>query len=62
MTCMGASDRLSFLENAFSILRFRSRGLVSFRRFIVMSLWPGQGAQEARDEVADTQPMRAFHG
>lgn len=58
---MGASDGSSFLENAFSILRFRSRGLVSFRRFIVMSLWSGQGAHAERDEVADTQPMRAFH-
>ena len=57
---MCASDRLSFLENAFSILRFRSRGLLSFRRFIIMSLWSGQGAHEARDDVADTQPMRAF--
>jgi hypothetical protein len=57
---MGTSDGLSFLENAFSILRFRNRGLVSFRRFIIMSLWSGQGAQEARYEIADTQPMRAF--
>ena len=57
---MCASDRLCFLENAFSILRFRSRGLLSFRRFIIMSLCSGQGAHEARDDVADTQPMRAF--
>jgi len=59
--CMAASDRLSFLENAFSILRFRASGPVSFRRFIIMSLWSGQGAQEPREDVADTQPMRAFH-
>ena len=57
---MAASERLSLLENAFSILRFRTRGLVSFRKFLVMSLWSGQGAHEARDDVADTQPMRAF--
>jgi hypothetical protein len=57
---MAASDRLSFLENAFSILRFRSAGLVSFRRFIIMTLWSGQGAHEVHDDVADTQPMRAF--
>ena len=59
--CMAVSDRLSFLENAFRILRFRRAGLVSFRRFIIMSLWSGQGAQEPREDVGDTQPLRAFH-
>jgi hypothetical protein len=57
---MAASDRLSFLENAFSILRFRSSGLLSFRRFIILTLWSGQGAHELHAEVEDTQPMRAF--
>jgi hypothetical protein len=55
------SDRQSFLENAFSILRFRRKGVVSFRRFVVMTLWSGRNAMDLREDVADTQPMRAFH-
>ena len=55
------SEELSFLENAFSILRFRNRGVVSFRRFIVMNIWSGHDAHDVRDTLGDTQPMRVFH-
>jgi hypothetical protein len=57
-----SSDRRRNLENAFSILRFRTRGVVSFRRFIVLSLWSGQNAIDLHQAVGDTQPMRALRG
>lgn len=46
------------LENVFSILRFRSRGLVSFRWFVVMRADPEQDARDLRADLAATQPMR----
>ena len=48
----------SKLENAFSILQFRRRGMVSFRRFVVFRWTPGLAAQDARNEESETQPMR----
>lgn len=57
-----ASERtpLDFLENVFSILRFRNLGLLSFRRFVVMNIWSGHGTHRVRDALGDTQPMRVF--
>ena len=49
---------LEFLENVFSILRFRSRGVVSFRRFVVMYADDEIGAHDQRADAAVTQPMR----
>jgi hypothetical protein len=47
----------SALENAFSILRFRRRGVVSFRRFVVFHL-PDGIAKDLRFDEAGTQPVR----
>jgi hypothetical protein len=49
-----------YLENAFSILRFRRRGVVSFRRFVVLSGRPGQTANDMHLGDAATQPMRVM--
>lgn len=53
-------EALSHLENAFGILRFRSRGVVSFRRFVVLNIWSGQDANDLHDDLPPTQPMRAL--
>jgi hypothetical protein len=44
------------LEYAFEILRFRCRGLVTFRRFVVLHSDPI--ALPLRDDRAATQPLR----
>jgi hypothetical protein len=48
----------SNLENAFSILQFRRRGPVSFRRFVVFRWSPIESAQNLQDERKATQPLR----
>ncbi|HET7503659.1 MAG TPA: hypothetical protein VFK02_21710 [Kofleriaceae bacterium] len=48
------------LENAFSILRFRRRGVVSFRRFVVLNAWPSRSTHDLQFEGATTQPMRTM--
>jgi hypothetical protein len=52
------SYELSHLENAFSILRFRRRGVVSFRRFVVLTCSAGGTANELHTDRVATQPMR----
>ena len=54
-----ASDN-SYLEDMFSILRFRKRTLVSFRRFVILNAWQRREAHELQDPAGSTQPMRAF--
>ena len=54
---MSSEGGRSTLENAFRILRFRHRDHVSFRRFIIMRLWPGRAANGLPDAEA-TQPTR----
>jgi len=54
-TSMWFSGEVSPLENVFCILRFRSRGVVSFRRFIVLHSDP---AHDLHADSAQTQPMR----
>ena len=49
---------VGYLEKVFSILRFRRRGVESFRRFIVLNVWSGQNANELRDAYPTTQAMR----
>jgi hypothetical protein len=51
-------DDISSLENAFFILRFRRRSVVSFRHFTILTVWPLQDANEVRDADAGTQPLR----
>ena len=49
------------LEDVFSILRFRRfrrRGMVSFRKFIILS---AQVANELQDTEGPTQPLRVMH-
>ena len=55
---MGNGSQRRHLENVFSILRFRHRGVVSFRRFVVLGVQPGRNANAVHDELAFTQPMR----
>lgn len=54
------SRDLRFLENAFSILRFRRRGVVSFRRFVVLAGRPAQTAHEVHADATTTQPLRGM--
>jgi hypothetical protein len=43
------------LEHAFRILRFRRRGVVSFRRFVILN---GRDADALRTLEAEVQPLR----
>jgi hypothetical protein len=52
--------RRRYLENAFRILRFRRRGVVSFRLFIVLSGRPGRTAHDMRAGDAAMQAMRVM--
>lgn len=47
------------LEDAFSILQFRRRALVSFRRFVILHA-PQSNANALRSENAPTQPLRVL--
>jgi hypothetical protein len=50
----------SYLEDVFSILRFRKRSMVSFRRFVILNVWDRRNANALHDSEDSTQPMRAF--
>jgi hypothetical protein len=50
-----------FLEDAFSILRFRRRGVVSFRKFVILNAQPGGTANALHGSEAKTQPLRIAH-
>jgi hypothetical protein len=56
------NDDLSTLENAFSILRFRRRGVVSFREFTVLTLWPIGDANDLPEPEEETRPLRVVFG
>jgi hypothetical protein len=45
------------MENAFRILRFRRRDVVTFRRFVVLSGPPVETANDVDPEVVATQPV-----
>jgi hypothetical protein len=48
----------AYLEDVFSILRFRRRGVVSFRKFVILYARPGCDANALRMAEGPTQPMR----
>jgi hypothetical protein len=50
----------SYLEDAFSILQFRRRTLVSFRRFVILHARRGD-ANALHAEEAGTQSLRVQH-
>ena len=52
----------SYLEDVFSILRFRKPRLVSFRRFVILNVRQRCNANVMRDGEDVTQPMRVSHG
>ena len=54
------SDEANYLENAFSILRFRNRGVVSFRRFVILHVRPNARANELHGNQQATQPLRVM--
>lgn len=54
------SGERQFLEDAFSILQFRRRDLVSFRRFVILNARRGD-ANTLHPEEAATQPLRVLH-
>jgi len=49
----------NYLEEVFCILQFRRRGLVSFRRFVILRAC--RTANRLREEEADTQPLRVAY-
>ena len=49
------------LEDAFSVLRFRRRGVVSFRKFVILNVRRRSNASGQHLEEAVTQPMRVVH-
>jgi hypothetical protein len=55
-----ARSENSYLEDVFSILRFRKRSMVSFRRFVIMNVWDRRNANALLDPTGTTQPMRVF--
>jgi hypothetical protein len=55
------SGESKYLEDAFSILRLRRRGVVSFRRFVILNARRGGDANALHAEKAATQPLRASH-
>jgi hypothetical protein len=50
----------SHLEDMFTILQFRRRPLVSFRRFVVLHA-QCPDANSLHDEESSTQPLRVLH-
>jgi hypothetical protein len=54
------SGERQYLEDAFSILRFRRRNLVSFRQFVILNA-RHDDANALRTAEAATQPLRALH-
>jgi hypothetical protein len=53
------SGERQFLEEAFNILRFRRRTLVSFRRFVILHARHDANAMHGDDSA--TQPLRVLH-
>jgi hypothetical protein len=53
---------ISHLEDVFSILRFRKRSMVSFRKFVILNVRQRRNANVLQDAEGPTQPMRVFHG
>jgi hypothetical protein len=49
------------LEDVFSVLRFRRRGMVSFRKFIILNAQHGPEANALHLEEAATQPLRVLY-
>ena len=56
------SDKSNYLEDVFSVLRFRRRGVVSFRKFVILNAWHGKTATVLRDAEGPTQPVRVLAG
>lgn len=54
------SGERQYLENAFSVLRFRRRNLVSFRQFVILNA-RHDDANAMRTGEAPTQPLRVLH-
>ena len=52
----------SYLEDMFSILRFRKRTMVSFRQFVILNVRQRRNTNPMRDPDGATQPMRVFYG
>ena len=52
----------SYLEDVFSILRFRKRSVVSFRQFVILNVRHRRNANLLHDAEGPTQPMRVLHG
>jgi hypothetical protein len=57
-----ASDGGNWLEDVFNILRFRRRGVVSFRKFVMLNAWSCCDANALRTDDAATQPLRVDIG
>jgi hypothetical protein len=55
------SDESKYLEDAFDVLRFRRRGVVSFRRFVVLYAGSAETANALRIGEDATQPLRVLH-
>jgi len=50
------------LEDVFNILRFRRRrGVVSFRKFVVLNVRPSCDANGLHIDEGETQPLRVEH-
>jgi hypothetical protein len=56
-----ASAESNYLEDVFGILRFRRRGVVSFRKFVILNVWRRQDAKVLRDDEGPTQPVRVLY-
>ena len=54
------SGERKYLEEAFTILRFRRRTVVSFRRFVILHALHCD-ANALRAEDTTTQPLRVLH-
>ena len=55
MIATESRQRLAFM---FDILRFRRRGDVTFRKWVILSIDPHDDWDDARDGMAITQPLR----
>lgn len=56
-----ASAESNYLEDVFSILRFRRRGVVSFRKFVILNVGRRQDPKVLRDDEGPTQPVRVLY-
>jgi len=55
---MVASESRARLAFVFDILRFRRRGDVTFRKWVILSLHLDDAWDDVRDGMAQTQPLR----